>query len=69
MDAHSKDTAVLDYGDPARNMYGCLPCPKCGSEYRAPFGKPGAQISVECDGCGHKELAKNEDGSPAKGMP
>lgn len=43
---------------PKRNMYGCLPCPKCGSVYRAGYeerptkGKP---RQIECDDCGFAE--------------
>ncbi len=33
------------------NMYGCTPCPKCGSELRVPYqcGR------IECDNCGFTE--------------
>jgi DNA-directed RNA polymerase subunit RPC12/RpoP len=33
-----------------RNMYGCLPCPRCGSEYRYPM-KDG---HIYCDDCNTK---------------
>lgn len=51
--------AVIDTGDPEENMYGCRPCPKCGSKYRAPFRRgqwpEGAEFSIECDDCGFRE--------------
>lgn len=36
---------------PAVNMYGCLPCPKCGGEYRWPDQKG----TIWCDDCGFTE--------------
>ena len=36
---------------PKRNMYGCLPCPKCGSEYRW----PNQSGEVVCDDCNSTE--------------
>jgi hypothetical protein len=38
---------------PERNMYGCLPCPKCGSVYRYPFNENGKNAIV-CDDCGRR---------------
>ncbi len=35
-----------------RNMYGCLPCPKCGSVYRYPTIVPPV---IQCDDCGFQE--------------
>jgi hypothetical protein len=35
-----------------RNMYECLPCPKCGSEYRACYPKT---MTQDCDDCGFTE--------------
>jgi hypothetical protein len=54
---------TLDYSgrDPKRNMYGCLPCPKCASVYRATF-KPAGVLQIECDGCGHKAPARDVTG-------
>jgi len=53
-----------------RNMYTCLPCPACGSPYRAPFGekgrsgkKYGVSTTIDCDDCGYvTEGVENEDG-------
>lgn len=38
-------------------MYGCLPCPKCGSEYRWPRAKDSAPDAglILCDECGFQE--------------
>lgn len=36
------------------NMYGCQPCPECGSAYRCVFAKTPKQI--DCDDCGHVEV-------------
>jgi len=38
-----------------RNIYGCLPCPKCGSAYRYTLveRKSGAGVIV-CDDCGRR---------------
>lgn len=37
-----------------RNMYGCLPCPKCDSKFRVPYRKDGV-LRIECDDCGLKQ--------------
>jgi DNA-directed RNA polymerase subunit RPC12/RpoP len=39
------------------NMYGCTPCPRCGSEYRWPTRKdhPQTPFAIVCDHCGHVE--------------
>lgn len=55
---------------PKKNMYGCLPCPKCGSTFRASYRRPvfkdphpkdaapgGSLRTIECDDCGFKESA------------
>jgi hypothetical protein len=34
-----------------RNMYGCFPCPKCGSSYRYPNRYQGRAV-IRCDNCG-----------------
>ena len=47
---------IIDYSSETANMYGCEPCPKCGSEYRAPYKKSDGTISIECDDCGFKEI-------------
>ncbi len=60
------DSSVFDAG--MDNMYGCTPCPRCDSRYRAPYmrdpktlrmanGVPGAKMTVECDECGYKQWA------------
>ncbi len=41
-----------------RNMYGCPPCPKCGSKYRFPGTVGEVQRGIKdmvCDDCGHRE--------------
>lgn len=48
-------SGVVDWSDLNANMYGCLPCPQCGSVYRAAYKKTGL---VECDQCGFKETAE-----------
>jgi len=40
----------------ARNMYGCLPCPRCGAGYRAAFKRKGVW-KILCDECGHEQKA------------
>ena len=48
-------SAIVDIHDMTANMYGCQPCPKCGSMYRCMFNdKPGV---IQCDQCGHNEVA------------
>ncbi len=44
----------LSCADPGRNMYGCWPCPRCKSEYRASYTTPSNIIRCEC---GHVEPA------------
>lgn len=36
------------------NMYDLPPCPKCGSEYLAPYQR-GDVAMAECDDCGYSE--------------
>lgn len=45
--------ARLDLSNHDANMYGCLPCPECGSRYRAPYKRQTYQI--ECGDCGYIE--------------
>lgn len=47
----------LDPSDKAANMYGCLPCPQCQSEYRWPTSDrhPTDPMTILCDDCGFKE--------------
>lgn len=42
------DTIRYDDSD-NRNMYGVIPCPKCGSKFRCPFQTG----TIDCDDCGH----------------
>lgn len=50
----------------AVNMYGCLPCPRCGSRYRWPTVASHAEhpSSIVCDDCGLvQKYAVREDGN------
>ena len=50
-------SAIVDTDSPTANMYGCEPCPKCGSKYRCVFqDKPKV---IQCDDCGHQEPIEN----------
>jgi ribosomal protein L37AE/L43A len=52
-------TNIVDIYSPTANMYGCEPCPKCGSKYRCVFNeKPGI---IQCDHCGYDEKAEYKD--------
>jgi hypothetical protein len=53
--ASDSRTGVVDFDDPARNMYGCLPCPRCKGEHRASYTSGKDAGYVCCDECGHKE--------------
>ena len=46
----------LDLSNENANMYGCLPCPKCGSKYRWPT----QELIIECDECGFTEEYEEE---------
>lgn len=49
----SEDFTICGADHPDENMYGFLPCPKCGSKYRCEFqAKPGV---AQCDDCGHHQ--------------
>jgi len=49
------NSSVVDYDSKTANMYGCEPCPKCGSKYRCMFNnKPDI---IQCDGCQYEEVA------------
>ena len=39
--------------DVVRNMYGCLPCPTCGSKYRSTLYESFV-LYIICDDCGRK---------------
>lgn len=50
----------IDYEHPKSNMYGCQPCPQCGSKYRVVMAA--APDTIDCDDCGLKQLTEeNED--------
>jgi hypothetical protein len=55
--AQHAQSGTVDYGKPDRNMYGCVPCPRCGSKYRAPYQK--VRFTVECDDCGRIEPGRH----------
>jgi hypothetical protein len=48
-----RDSSVVNFGSPTANMYGCEPCPECGSKYRCVFAATNTQI--DCDDCGYTE--------------
>lgn len=52
----------VDWESPTANMYGCEPCPKCGSEFRASYrtsrlAKVLKHPVIECN-CGFVEKAE-----------
>jgi len=55
-------TNVIDEGNPAANMYGCLPCPKCGKKYRCPYELLTGQLEIVCDDCGFTEMGVRASG-------
>lgn len=53
----------IDLNNEKANMYGCLPCPKCGSEYRwaeTPDKGPTKKAKVMCE-CGFEEPVENPE--------
>jgi hypothetical protein len=50
-------TPQVDLDDPARNMFGLLPCPRCGDPYRWPTrpDHPEHPDVILCDRCGLTE--------------
>lgn len=46
----------LDVHNPNNNLYGCAPCPKCGSRTRWPTQKihPNKPQTILCDSCGYE---------------
>ena len=55
-------SGIVDDEDPDANMYGCLPCPRCGSQYRASFQRVGGSArDVACDECGFREPAVDRE--------
>ncbi len=64
--ADTPTTAVIDESDPAANMYGCLPCPKCGSRFRWPnHNETRTGLNVVCDECGLVQPAVRKDADHA----
>lgn len=45
------DKNSVNPDDPLTNMYGCYPCPMCGSKYRYPWER--LEV-IACDDCGDK---------------
>lgn len=55
------DTDKVNVNNLRANMYGCLPCPKCGGEFRVPYDKG----TIECGDCGFIEpIAASQTGGP-----
>lgn len=50
-------TNIVDTSDPEANMYGCVPCPICNSEFRWPTTNkhPTNPNQIVCDNCGFNE--------------
>ena len=48
----------LNLDTPGANMFGCAPCPKCGSEFRAPYREDAPNVEdrgkIVCDDCGYR---------------
>ena len=60
----------IDYDDPKRNMYGVLPCPKCGSKYRYPMRYTAPQstgLVIVCDDCKTNEPVRDDDPADGEG--
>jgi len=51
-DCYPPFSSVVDWDSPTANIYGCQPCPKCDSKYRASYRESGM---IECDDCGLKQ--------------
>lgn len=49
------DTGKVDTTNPAANMYGCVPCPKCGGGDRYSIFDSQSKPIVQCDACGFHE--------------
>jgi DNA-directed RNA polymerase subunit RPC12/RpoP len=56
---------TIDEANPAANMYGATPCPKCGSRYRW----PDRQHVLRCDECGYLATWRREDAPEARAWP
>lgn len=56
---------LINESDPRANMYGCVPCPKCGSKFRAPFGGQNKEpLRIKCDDCGYVVVATRHRDEP-----
>lgn len=64
-------SGIVDFQSPSANMYGCQPCPKCGSKFRASYKSGRSAGMVACDDCGHHEPAmwKDEEDDAAPVLP
>ena len=53
----------VDHDDPNRNMFGLLPCPKCGDRHRWPTrpDNPKHPNVILCDACGYVERKQPEE--------
>jgi predicted RNA-binding Zn-ribbon protein involved in translation (DUF1610 family) len=49
-------SGTVDFNNPEANMFGVLPCPKCGSIFRWPTQR----LTIQCDDCGFVEPLKGE---------
>lgn len=58
-----KPTNRIDHEDPRCNMFGLLPCPKCGAKHRWPTQAihKTHPSSIVCDDCGFVEPMAKED--------
>lgn len=54
---------LLSINQKGGNMFGCQPCPKCGSKYRYPMRRDAKQDTglICCDDCGYREAWIEED--------
>jgi hypothetical protein len=55
---------ILDFNSPTANMFGCEPCPKCGSKYR--FQLAAKPEFIQCDDCGFEQRAAQEQEKKTK---
>ena len=59
-DDSPREVETIDEDDPANNMYGCSPCPKCQSRCRW----PDQQNVLRCDDCGYLATWKMKERKP-----
>lgn len=55
--SEKKASNIVNPDSPTANMYGCEPCPRCDSEYRATYRTDGGRKVIVCDDCGFNEEA------------